>query len=529
MPSAQAELDQIRSVNHHLRIALNQVDEGVVIIGAAPLSAPGPRIFFANRKAAEITGFKDTELVGQPIGQIYDHRFLLDLLAKLPAVAEKDRTFQTEKLARCADGQTRPCRWTICGANDASGQPLNYTLTFREIPAPAELAGNGNGDTPAGQTRPSIEEKSRLESLALLAGGVAHDFNNFLMRIIGSLSLAKLGTSVNHQIRQHIDDASVAAESAEALTKLLLGFAKGSQPQRRELDLGRIVKKAARLAMIGGNTKCDFSIASALWAVEADPTQILQVFHNLLINAGQAMPKGGLINVSAENVTMDNDNGLDLRPGAYVKVSVRDRGCGISEENLDQIFDAYFTTKENGTGLGLATSFMNVQRHDGVMSVRSKVDVGAEFSVYLPASGKLTTAVEIEPPDQVFEGAGAILIVEDEIGVRCVAREMLKRLGYDAIEAINGEEALELYASRLHSERPICAVLMDQTLPGGRNGDETMAEIRRIDPNVRTIATSGSFENEDETELRQRGYVGVLPKPYTVEALSAVLHMALSA
>ncbi|MEM7015331.1 MAG: ATP-binding protein, partial [Verrucomicrobiota bacterium] len=486
--------------------------------GAGPLSSEGPKVFFANRRAAEITGFSDTELVGQPIGKIYDPTKLGELLGKLPAVAEKNRTFQTEKLILRKDGETVPGKWTISCAKDADGRPLNYTLTFREAPIVEHVAAD----------EPSIQEKSRLESLALLTGGVAHDFNNFLTTIIGSLSLAKLGTSVRDSIRQHIEDAATAAESAEALTKSLLGFAKGGNSCRRELDLGRLVKKSARLAMMGSNVKCDYSIGASIWAVEADDTQILQVFHNLVVNACQSMPNGGVITVSCDNETIDNDTNLDLRPGAYVKVSVRDRGCGIPEEDLDRIFDAYYTTKDDGTGLGLATCFMNVQRHSGTMSVRSKIDVGTEFSVYLPASGKLTSAVEVAPPDEVFEGDGAILVVDDEKGVRHVAVEILKRLGYDAIEAIDGEEALQLYQTRMHSERPVAAILMDMTLPGGKNGHETMAEIRQIDPNARTIATSGSFEGADTDDLLQRGYVGVLPKPYSVEELSAALHSALA-
>lgn len=521
MPSTNSELHQLRSVNHHLRIALNQVDEGVVIIGAAPMSSLGPRIFFANRRASEITGFSEDELIGEHVGRIYDAQHLGELLAKLPIVAEKNRTFQTDKQIRRKDGEAQSGRWTISSARDANGQPLNYTLTFRESAA-------AESETKPKPSAESLQEKSRLESLALLASGVAHDFNNFLTTIIGSLSLAKLGTSVKENIRQHIDDAAVAAESAEALTKLLLGFAKGGEPSRRELDLGRLIKKASRLATMGSNTKCDFNVATTLWAVEADETQILQVFHNLIVNACQAMPTGGLITASCDNVTIDNDSSLGLRPGAYVKASIRDRGCGIEKNDLDKIFDAYFTTKDDGTGLGLATCFMNVQRHDGTMSVRSKVDVGTEFSVYLPASGKLTSAIDVEPPEEVFEGDGAILVVDDEKFVRHVAVEMLKRLGYDAIEAISGEEALELYSKRMHSDKPIAAVLMDMTLPGGKNGHETMAEIQRLDPSVRTIATSGSFEGTDESELRDRGYVGVLPKPYTVETLSAALHVALS-
>jgi len=533
MPHIQAQLEQLQTVNHHLRVALNQVDEAVVIIGAEPLVAPGPRIYYANRKAAEMTGYTETELMGSQIGKIYDPRWLLDLLSKLPAVAERSRTFQTEKQLLCSNGDAKNCRWTISSITDNQGTPLHYTLTIREIqqqapvvieetPDPQPVSESINEDTDK-----AFLEKNRVESLALLAGGVAHDFNNFLSTILLNLSLAKLATPLESEIRKQIEAAHTAAESGQALCQQLLGFAKGSTPERRVVNLGNLLSQASNLATMGSNVRCDVTIPASLWSTEVEETQIMQVFHNLLINARQAMPHGGVITLSCDNEEIGPDCKLELPPGNYVVTTIRDRGCGIPEDNLVKIFQPYFSTKDNGTGLGLATCYTAVTRHHGTMTVRSKINVGTEFKIYLPASEAIAPGNWTGPVKVPAKGEGSVLVVDDQEGVRAVAVKILETLGYDVISALTGEDALQLYTNRLHSGNPISVVLMDMTLPGGMSGEDTTEEMRRLDPSVRTIATSGYFEQGAEERLRGRGYVGVLPKPYTIEKLSAALQTAL--
>ncbi|MEM1297602.1 MAG: ATP-binding protein, partial [Verrucomicrobiota bacterium] len=310
-------------------------------------------------------------------------------------------------------------------------------------------------------------------------------------------------------------------------TKQLLGFAKGSSPKRKKQDLGQLIKRSARLATMGSNIRWDLSIASSLQSVEVDETQIVQVFSNLLINARQAMPAGGIIQIGCENVQVTPEMGLKIQPGPYVVATVRDRGTGIPEDQLSKIFEPYYTTKPEGSGLGLATCYSAVQKHEGTITVRSKIDVGTEFNIYLPAVSADVEPPVIEPP-RIIPGDGSILVVDDQDGVRAVAVQILEKLGYDAISATDGEEALRLYMKRMHSGEPISAILMDMTLPGGMSGDETLREIRRLDPNVRSIATSGYFEEDAEMELRERGYKAMLPKPYTAEGLSVALQTVLT-
>jgi len=534
MPPVETQLDQIKTVNHHLRAALNQVDEAVIIVAVDPLIPPGPRIYFANRKAAHLTGIAIKELAGLPLGKIYDPEWLDDLLAKLPIVAAKRQIFQTEKRLLAADQQFKRCRWTISSMYDESDRLVNYILTFRELPEaviPVVVNKGAPAQPQEEETPEALLEKSKVESLAFLAGSIAHDFNNYLTPILVNLSLATLGTSVNDEIRRNIEDAAAAAENAKALTQQLLGFAKGGSPKRKVVDLSALVQKASRLATMGSNVRCEFRTAGDLQPVEVEETQIIQVFHNLLINARQAMPAGGSIQITCEHdVIPEGHSHHQLAPGTYVVTTVQDSGSGIEPENLQRIFKPYFTTKKTGTGLGLATCLMAVQRHRGTITVTSQVNVGTVFKIYLPVCAERIQAAAPEDRKDVVQGdGGAVLVVDDQDAVRAAAVQILKKLGFEAIPALTGEEALRLYTERLHRGEPISAVLMDMTLPGGMSGDEAMRQIRRLDPNVRTIATSGYFEEDSVERLKARGYVAVLPKPYTAENLSAVMHRALAA
>ena len=241
------------------------------------------------------------------------------------------------------------------------------------------------------------------------------------------------------------------------------------------------------------------------------------------------MPEGGVIQASAQNVEIDGEQeGLELKPGRYVEVRIRDRGCGVRDEDLENIFMAFYTTKENGTGIGLATCRSIIRQHGGEISVTSTVTVGTEMRVHLPAAGP-QSAQSGSPEDEepVIEGEGAVLVVDDQNSIRTVAAAIISKLGYDAISARSGEEAVEIYRDRMRLGQPVSVVLLDMTLPGGMSGMDTLEELLAIDPDVRTIASSGYFDEDALASHRERGYVGVLPKPYTVERLSKAVHDAI--
>ncbi|MCB1230879.1 MAG: response regulator [Verrucomicrobiae bacterium] len=552
-------IEQIKSINHHFRHAIEQVGEGIVIIEPSSRHPLGPQIVFANRAVAELTGYDRDSLVEQPIGLIYEPESLNHLLVRLPRVAEAGKVFEMKKEIVNRDGDRFPCHWTVSAVRDSKGTPVNYTFTLKPVKenALAPEAASGNGSHPqvsVKETDQEIEdglEQSRVESLALLAGGIAHDFNNVLQTILSNLSLAKLETSVHSPARRFVEDAMEATEDAQSLAQQILDFTKGREPMIQVINLGDIVKGVAKLSTMGSQVRCDITTPEGLWGVEVEKRQIRQVIHNLMVNACQAMPNGGVVQAFVENFMVPANSSLKLPAGPYVVVRIRDRGCGIPDERQSQIFEPYFTTKKNGTGIGLATCRAIVQRHHGTITLVSKQNVGTEFRVFLPAcqifedaEEEITTSVSgreslvggnghraLTGSTAVSEydnGMGRVLVVDDQDNVREAAERLLERLGYDTVSAASGQEAVGLYRECSRSGDPINAVLLDMTLPGGLSGDEVMSEIRKMDHRARVIATSGYFDDDAEETFRREGYVGILPKPYAVERLSEKLIEAMS-
>ncbi|CAN5434899.1 hypothetical protein BH23VER1_BH23VER1_37000 [soil metagenome] len=533
---------------------MDQVDDAVIITEADPLANPGPRIVYCNRASVRLTGILPEELLGQPLTVIFDGLKAPSLLARLKTVAETGKTYQIlGDLVRGGGQEPLYCRWKVSGLSAADGEPLNFTFSFREWEAvPDEkAAGSPSADEPgeaaAGVGSAGVEdemaeidaadaaiaEQSKMESLAFIASGIAHDFNNVLTPIIANLSLAKLDAEPGSALRSRIDEAKRAADEARGLARQILDFARCEKVHRKEVaDVGRLIRKAASMATLGASVRCDLSLSDDLWAAEIDPTQISQVVSNLLINAIQAMPDGGIVQASVENVRLGEDGGArvpGVDPGRYLEITVRDRGCGIPEDNLENIFLTFFTTKETGSGIGLAMCRAIVRDHGGEITVKSKVQSGTEFRVYLPACDRPAEGGDAADGERVIEGEGTVLVVDDQNSIRTVATAIIKKLGYDALSARDGEEALQIYRDRRREGRPISVVLLDMTLPGGMSGMDTLGELLKIDGNVRTIASSGYFDDEALAAHKERGYVGILPKPYTVERLSKAVHDALLA
>ena len=295
--------------------------------------------------------------------------------------------------------------------------------------------------------RKHVEEElfrgRKLESLGVLAGGIAHDFNNFLTIIAGNIALAKMRIKPADPVCDILEQAAVACNRATSLASQLLTFGKGGAPVKRPTPLAGVVKDAVDLVRAGATVTIDLAIEGDLWSAEIDIEQISQALHNILLNARQAMPEGGIIEVRAENVVFDVDS-LPLRSGKYVLISVRDHGCGISADVLPRIFDPYFTTKQSGSGLGLATVHAIIAKHEGHITVQSTLGVGTTFTVYLPACAAAQPA-ESAIGQQLQTGSGRILVMDDEEALRILLAQILERLGYEVECARDGAEAIELY------------------------------------------------------------------------------------
>lgn len=366
----------------------------------------------------------------------------------------------------------------------------------------------------------------KLESLGIFAGGIAHDFNNLLTGILGNISIARMDTSLKKEVDATLLKAETACMRAKDLTQQLRTFSKGGTPNKKTVSIVDLLKETTSFALSGSSVKPLFIIPENIWFADMDEGQISQVIHNIIRNADEAMYKGGIIKICVENITYDEDGTLSLKKGNYLKVSILDQGEGIPENQLSKIFDPYFTTKESGSGLGLATSYSIIKNHDGLITVESDFGVGTWFNIYLPASrGKIITK---KGEDKIpITPKGKILVMDDEEYVRDVAGQMLTKIGHDVEYAKDGSEALELYKKARESGKPFDAVILDLTVRGGMGGEETIKKLLEIDPGVRTIVSSGYSNDPVISNYKQFGFRGILNKPYKIYEVKKIIYEAL--
>jgi CheY-like chemotaxis protein len=311
------------------------------------------------------------------------------------------------------------------------------------------------------------------------------------------------------------------------LTQQLLTFSKGGAPIKQAASITEVIKDSCDFALRGSKVRCEHSFPEVLWPVEIDVGQISQVIQNLIINAEQAMPQGGVIRLSVENLQVVEDLGLALEPGKYLKICVRDGGVGIPEEILPRIFDPYFTTKQKGSGLGLATTYSIINRHDGHISVESEVGVGTTFHIYLRASEQeIYEAPAVEKGLTTYQGR--ILLMDDQEYVRKVAGEMLKHMGYEVEFAADGAEAVASYKQAREYGMPFNVVIMDMTIPGGIGGKEAIRRLLQVDPHVKAIVSSGYSTDPVMADFSRYGFSGVVAKPYRLQELGEVVHRVLT-
>jgi PAS domain S-box-containing protein len=372
--------------------------------------------------------------------------------------------------------------------------------------------------------REQVEEEllrtRKLEALGVLAGGIAHDFNNFLTVIQGKIGLAKMHLCNGAPIEDLLDQTDRACERAADLASQLLTFARGGEPLRRTISVARLLREAAQLARAGAPVSIVEHIPADLWTADLDASQVSNALHNLLLNARQAMPGGGIIEIDATN-TVIGPASPSLAPGRYVKIEIHDTGVGIPAEILPRIFDPYFTTKKSGGGLGLATACSVVSKHGGHLGARSTPGVGTTFSVYLRAS-----EMEEAPgqsPRAAVKGRGRVLVMDDDREIRDLLARVLQIQGFEAECVPDGAEAIAAYETAQRFERGFDAVLLDLTIPGGMGGLEAAGKLRELDPDVKLIASSGYSDAPVMSDFSRHGFDERLPKPWTPSQVAAVL------
>ncbi len=492
-----------------LAVTLYSIGDGVITTDTAGC------VLSINKVGEELTGWSQAEALGKPVVELLNvvnentrERCvnLVETVLRTGMISGSERS----AILIPREGAERAIAESAAPIRGRDGGIMGVVMVFRDV-------------TKKQKSEAERLKESKLESVGLLAGGIAHDFNNILQGIMGNLSLARMDANSREKVLERLAMMEKFAVRAKGLTQQLVMFARGGAPIRKRLQLTGIIKDATLSGLRGANVPCEFSPPSDLWPVEVDEGQFRQVIDNIVLNAVQAMPEGGKIEVRSENVELTDGFLPPLAAGKYVKISVRDYGVGIRPEHLPRIFDPYFTTKGNARGLGLASAYSVIRKHDGQINVESQVAHGSTFQIYLPASLK---AVEVEVPDNEprrFFGHGRILIMDDEVDILTVVGEMLELMGYQVEVARDGAETLQRYMAARRADNPFDVVVMDLTIPNGMGGKEAIRRLKELDPQVKAIVSSGYSYDPVMARFQEFGFSGVIPKPYVMEDLGRVL------
>jgi PAS domain S-box-containing protein len=501
--------DDLAEEKERLAVTLRSIGEGVVTTDM------NGKIVLMNRVAEELTGWSHEEARSRPLQEVFrtieeetksPTSSLVEQILRSPSV----RCRFSDMILISRDGAERLIAASAAPILDRLSKAVGIVLVFRDITEQQHMS-------------KEVLKAEKLESLGILAGGIAHDFNNILTAVVGNLSLAKMYADQNSEVFQRLSEAEQASLRARNLTQQLLTFSRGGAPIKRTAALGELLSEWVGFVLRGSNVKCEFQIDDDLRNVELDEGQVSRVIQNLCINADQAMPLGGRIFVSAQNCLLKQGAGLPLPPGEYVRIGIRDEGIGVPPENLQKIFDPYFTTKTKGSGLGLAASYATIKRHGGHITVDSKVGVGTTFTIFLPASERERQPTDLSPWP-LREGKGKILLMDDEPAIRELASRMLTSLGYRVSATEDGREAIRLYQKSSAGGDPFDVVIMDLTIPGGMGGKEAIQKLRDFDPHVRAIVSSGYCNDPIMGDFKKYGFAGVLAKPYNAKEMSDALH-----
>jgi signal transduction histidine kinase len=380
------------------------------------------------------------------------------------------------------------------------------------------------------QMEAELRKVEKLKAIGNMAGGIAHDFNNLLTVILGYINMAASDDALPAHLGGMIRKAETATLQARDLTHQFITFSSTEYPDLRPMPAPQLVTDAARLSLSGGRVKLECRFPPDPWHVVADPGHIRQVINNLVTNAKEAMPEGGVVRIEGRNLIIQPDtdpNRLPLQPGRYLRIDITDQGRGIPREDLEKVLDPYFSTKERGPqkgmGFGLSTAYFILQKHGGYLSIASEVGKGTTASVYLPAVQEGEDARPVHSPSETALPPRRLLLMDDEKMVLQVSGQMLRRLGHEVLFAEDGREAVDRVEEAVRAGTPLDGVILDLTIRDGMGGKEAMAKIRRIQPDIRAIVSSGYAEDPVMQDAGNFGFDAALPKPYDKAEMAAVL------
>lgn len=498
-----------------LVVTLRSIGDGVITTDTEG------RVVLINKVAETLTGWYSEEAAGRPLAEVFN---IVSEVTRQPCGNPLEKVLTSGDIVGLTNhsvlisknGQERSIADSGAPIRNKDGKIIGIVLVFRDI-------------TEVLRTEQELLKVKKLESIGVLAGGIAHDFNNILAAILGNIDLTLLDDNLETGTRKLLTEAKKASIRAKGLTQQLLTFSKGGEPIKETSVITEIIRDSAEFILHGSDVACQYHVPDDLWLVDIDRGQVSQVIQNLIINAKHAMPTGGTIKITCDNIHSDVDEKKFFpHQGNHIKITITDSGIGIPENVIDKIFDPYFSTKQEGSGLGLAICHSIISQHHGHISAQSTPGVGTTFSIYLPASNQKQ---EKEKRKQIIEpGAGKakIMIMDDEKMVRDIAQAMITRLGYSVTLAQDGTEALELYDEQYDLGEPIDIVIMDLTIPGGMGGKDSVKEILAIDPDAKVIVSSGYSNDPAMANCQEYGFVASVVKPYQLQELAKVINQVLS-
>lgn len=500
---------QLIEEKERLQVTLRSIGDGVITTDT------NAKITMMNKIAEELTGWKTNEAVGRSIDEILclSHKYSKKECEN-PARKVLDTgeiiDFESNTVLTNRNGKEISVEDSAAPIKDSDSKTIGVIIVFRDV-------------TEKHKTEEALQNAQKLESLSILAGGIAHDFNNLLGGIFGYLDMALefAGDKDFNGTQATISSALSVFERARDLTQQLLTFSKGGAPVRRTESISKLVRESVSFALTGSNVAMIFEIPENIWPCYFDKNQIGQVIDNIVINARQAMLSGGILKVNLTNIPHDKAPAL-LKQKKYVKISLSDNGPGIPKESLSHIFDPFFTTKAHGNGLGLATCYSILKRHEGMIEVETEKNKGTTFHIYLPASIEDTVIIKTETSYN-FKGQGKILVMDDEVAMLKVTSAMLGRFGYETLTAADGDEAIKIIKHSVIENQKIFAAILDLTVPGGRGGKDIIHEIQTLDPSIKVIASSGYSGNSVMSDPEKFGFVACLSKPFRISELARIL------
>ncbi|MEN6609806.1 MAG: PAS domain S-box protein [Methanoregulaceae archaeon] len=492
---------------NRLEVTLSSIADGVLTTDTSG------KIVLMNEVAAHLTGWTPEEAAGKPcqdVLQLIQPRQQNASINPIEQVLFSGKPVQISSQLNLRDrsGQEHPLVLSAAPIKDARGNSSGVVLVVRDI-------------TERLKWEEDLQRSAKLESIGTLAGGIAHDFNNILTAITGNIEIAKMRVQEGSPVHARLSEAEKATLRARNITRQLITFSKGGAPVRQTANISELIRENTEFVLRGTKSRPVISLSPDLCPVDVDVGQISQAINNLVINADQAMPNGGIIQVVAKNVTIPETAGR-VPPGRYVEISVQDQGIGIPKENLEKIFDPWFTTKKTGTGLGLASTLSIIRKHDGYIDIDSVVGKGTTFHIFLPVSKEGILIDRIAHTGST-RGDGKVLIMDDDEGILSVTGELLRTRGYTVETARDGAEAIRMYKKASESGKPFDILLFDLTVPGGMGGKEAVRLLKDEYPDVKAIASSGYCNDPVMSDHGAFGFADVLPKPYKIEDLTRII------